>query len=158
MIINQSDIEHFWRHVLIPLDRDCCWMWLAYKSAQGYGQFRLSKAIQKAHRVSFEINIGPIPEGLFVCHSCDNPPCVNPDHLFLGTNWDNTHDKVLKGRAQRLQGESHGRSKLTSSDVIDIRARLATGNSSQQAIASLFGVNRSIVSSILRGKLWKHIQ
>jgi len=88
--------ERFWSHVA---KSDGCWLWTAHVNRTGYGHFALSRSRgRSAHRVSHELNIGPIPSGMLVCHRCDNPRCVRPDHLFLGTPSDNMHDKVAKGR------------------------------------------------------------
>jgi hypothetical protein len=92
---------------------------------------------------------GPISDGMFVCHRCDNPPCVNPSHLFLGTPADNVHDRDLKGRQARQRGQANGRARLTDDDVREIR-RLA-GSMLQREIGARFGVSQSYVSDVLHG-------
>jgi hypothetical protein len=98
-----------------------CWLWTAYRNRDGYGQFRVGGRMSKAHRVSWMLHFGPIPGGLDVLHRCDNPDCVNPSHLWLGTDADHTADKVAKGRQSRQKGEMHGQAKLCAAEVITIR-------------------------------------
>lgn len=132
---------------------DACWLWTARVSR--YGQMTLPKkrSTALAHRVSYQLFRGPIPDGLFVLHECDVPACVNPAHLFLGTHDDNMADKVAKGRQLRLNGERNGGSKLTEATVRAIR--MADG--SQTVIASKYGITRASVSLIKRRLLWKHV-
>jgi hypothetical protein len=135
---------------------DSCWFWLSTINAQGYGQYnkRISgKSVSfKAHRVAWEISYGPIPNGMCVCHSCDNPPCVNPEHLFLGTHSENMADMVSKGRGNI--GERHGRSKLTSTQVAEIRSLLSVGELTCTQIASRYGVKHGCISNIRTGRRW----
>lgn len=91
--------ERFWAKVE---KTDGCWEWTAFVHPKGYGMFGVGREARRAHRVSYEIANGPIPDGLCVCHSCDNRRCVRPDHLFLGTNQDNVDDKMRKGRGKNL--------------------------------------------------------
>ncbi len=139
--------ETFWSKVIRGED---CWEWVAARTQAGYGRF---SAHDYAHRYSWELHNGPIPEGMFVCHRCDNPPCVRPDHLFVGTARDNVHDAVAKGRF--LHGETSTSSKLTTADVIDIRHRVARESISD--IARRFGVERSHIRSIVAGRRWAHV-
>ena len=157
-MVRQDDlnktISRFWLKVDIGSDDDC-WEWLACKNPKGYGQFQYEKSIQQAHRVSYMINIGKIPDGLFVLHNCDNPSCVNPNHLFLGTNQDNVQDKVNKNRVHHPKGELNGRSKLTKKDIRTIRKLYASGNYFQYQLGEMFGVTQPTIGSIVNNQTWK---
>lgn len=148
----------FWNKVI---KTEGCWNWIGCKIGKmGYGQFRFvknGKIQNRAHRVSWIIHNGEIPDGLLVLHKCDNPLCVRPDHLFLGTDLDNATDRMKKGRFTPPIGERNGRAKLNQSDVLEIR-RLYYGGMYQSMIAERFGVSQCIVSNILTGKSWKHIK
>lgn len=126
-----------------------CWLWTAGCCADGYGNFRNGKMVG-AHRVSWELHVGPIPDGLCVLHTCDNPPCVNPTHLFLGTHADNIADRDSKGR--QAGGERHGCAKLTADDV----RRIQTNRDPQRVIADKYGVSPRTISNIQCGRSWKH--
>jgi hypothetical protein len=151
----------FWANVE---KTDGCWKWTGYKNHDGYGRINISRAIM-AHRLSWIIHNGPIPEGMRVCHKCDEHlhpldtsyrACVNPDHLFLGTQRDNILDMERKGRGRHLgvPGERNGCAKLTVDKVRQIRA---IGRSKpQSAIAREFGMTQTMVSRILNGKAWIH--
>ena len=134
----------FWRKVSRG---DGCWLWTGSTLPAGYGQIDQ----RGAHRVSYEIHFGPIPDGMHVCHKCDVPACVRPDHLFLGTPLDNMRDKIAKGRDTR--GEAVNTAKLTPRQVEEIRERYAKGER-QTSLAKSFGVGQPHVSSIVRGKCW----
>jgi len=131
-----------------------CWEWTAYKNKDGYGTISSNFRPKMAHRASYEIYHGEIPKGMLVLHRCDNPGCVNPDHLFLGSSADNVADKVTKNRQAR--GVSHARpnAKLIESDVVAIRA--AKGFR-QWELASIYGVGQDVISRIRSGKCWTHI-
>lgn len=134
-----------------------CHEWQRSKKPGGYGQLRLGGKTLYAHRVAWEIANGDIPNGLHVCHTCDNPKCVNPDHLFLGTHADNMRDKKMKGRAVAFNGESHPRSRLTENVVREIR-RMRTNGLTLRAIASEFGVSHVQVFKVCGGKQWKCVE
>lgn len=108
-----------------------------------------------AHRIAYELLVGPFPESAHVLHRCDNPPCINPVHLFLGTNNDNIDDKISKNR--QAKGEAIGSSKLTEAMVISIRRRFSENESAQGELADEFKLSQSAVSKIVNRKLWKHI-
>jgi hypothetical protein len=124
-----------------------CHIWHLRISDAGYGHTWLAGKYMGAHRAAWIEANGPIPDGLFVCHHCDQPPCINLDHLFLGTPADNMEDCARKGRKAR---------KLTAADVVAIRAAVAAG-STQQAAGDLFGVNQRMVSNIVNHRSWKHV-
>lgn len=134
-----------------------CWPWLACTNAKGYGWFGAGDGPRLAHRVAWEIENGPIPDGLFVLHRCDNPPCVNAAHLFLGTNVDNMDDMKAKGRAPKNAGVKNGRAKLVEADVLVIRHRIAAGEM-LRAIATDYGVSEGVVNHIKDGRSWAHVQ
>lgn len=150
--------ERFWEQVN-PEPNSGCWLWDGPFISFGYGHIaertgRNQKRTLKAHRVSWEIHHGPIPDGLCVLHKCDTPACVNPDHLILGTNSDNVRDRDSKQRQAR--GERNGAAKLTEQKVRDIRV-LRKGGLTQQCIADMMGVNQTKISNVLRGETWKHV-
>ena len=134
-----------------------CWGWSGAVSERGYGKIGLPRSPKtaRAHRVSWEIHCGDIPEGSNVLHSCDNRLCVNPDHLFLGTLSDNSRDMVSKGRDFRPdnRGERAAWHKLTEEQAIDILTR----RMSARKFASLYGVSRSAIFRIWEGKNWRHL-
>lgn len=129
------------------------WLWTAGLDGGGYGQMGKGKYKKlKAHRLSYEIHYGQIPTGMSVLHKCDIPSCVNPDHLFLGSQQDNMRDMKLKGRGVR--GESQGSSKLTADEIVKIIN--ATGY--QYEIAAQFGISQTQVSRIKSRKHWRHVE
>ena len=143
----------------VDIDNDSgCWNWRGHKTGDGYGVLNIDRKLVRTHRISYEIHFGPIPEGMQVCHKCDNRACANPDHFFLGTNADNMADKVAKGRqssAGGAKGITHPLSKLTDEDIIAIRAAKGV---SQRRLAAQFGVSQVNICFILSGRAWAHIQ
>jgi hypothetical protein len=132
-----------------------CWEWTGATDRWGYGKFHLkapSRRMILAHRASWIIHFGEIPPGMCVLHRCDNPRCVNPEHLFLGSVADNNRDMVSKGR----QAKGCTLSNLTDSDVLAIRSRYANGET-QASLAAEFGVASSRISQMCTGKTWKHL-
>lgn len=155
--IRETSVDRFWSKVK---KGDNCWEWQAGKNQQGYGRFhrltgekvgaRLCSKMDGAHRVAWELDNGPIPEGLIICHRCDNPGCVNPGHLYLGTYAENSRDVSIRGR---IKGEKNPNAKLTLEDVAMIR-KLAKKGIRQQDIADGFKISSGHVSSIVCHKLW----
>ena len=133
---------------------DECWTWTAASLQTGYGLFRFGKRMVLAHRIALEIETGkPLPDGAVVCHICDNPRCVNPSHLVIGTSKENSQDMVAKGRS--VNGESRDNAKLTNDDVLAIRSQR---NISASEFARMLGVTQSLVSGVRRGQRWAHIK
>jgi len=135
---------------------DECWEWTAGRLPAGYGAIwdNTIKRHRHAHRLAWELEHGPIPDGMFVCHRCDNPPCCNPAHLFLGTQADNDADRTTKGRSSR--GSRHPDAKLNPETVREIRRRVASGEQ-QTALAREFGVSKTTLNQMIHGKTWRHV-
>lgn len=151
--------DRFWQRVERG-DAAACWPWRGSMLPKGYGRFYPAEGVGLyAHRVSWEIANGrPVPDGLHVMHACDNPRCVNPAHLSVGTRSDNMRDCVAKGRHGKsgVQGERHPSHKLTDAQVIEIRRRAAAGEQTRP-MAREFGVTAPVVRGIRRGTMWKHL-
>lgn len=138
--------------VLIHMDTPC-WIWLAHRDNRGYGRFSYNGVLKLAHRCSWIIYRGPISDNLDVLHSCDNPTCVNPDHLAIGTHQKNMQDMVKRGRHKTRKGESNNQAKLTQSQVNEIRSRSAT--TTQVQLAKEYGVTQAAIWYILKNRNWK---
>jgi hypothetical protein len=162
--------EHFWSKVERREQAEC-WAWCGAKLKTGYGSIRVDYRALRAHRVAFELEVGSIPIGLDVCHTCDNRICVNPQHLFLGTRKENMQDAKNKGRLVRgpatpeerarltsiapgLKGEDHPRAKLTWDFVRSVRARVLAGEK-QVDLARQYNLNVQYLNGIIKGRLWK---
>lgn len=149
--------ERFWEKVHRG---DGCWEWQAFvQPNSGYGTITVDGKSLRAHRVSYELNIGPIPVGLHVLHTCDNPRCVRPDHLFTGNQGDNVRDMHAKGRHRggNRPGEGHPQAKLTDADVAAIRQRYLPRDGSGAQIMREYGISSSHLSHIVSRKLWRHV-
>jgi len=136
-----------------------CWVWTGGKNEHGYGKFNVNCGTDKAHRISWIIYVGPIPRGQHVLHRCDNPPCVRPDHLFIGTARDNRIDCKQKGRdfsPPHYRGEENSKAKLYERDVMEIRELIARGFV-QAEIARRFNVTPQNIRSIRLRITWRHI-
>lgn len=145
----------FWQ--LIAPGRGDCWEFFGVrKKKMGYGQFWLNETgIIVAHRAAWILSRGPIPKGMCVLHRCDNPPCVNPDHLFLGTKRDNNLDCFSKGRFSK--GSNHPTSKLTEQDVLKIRALHKPRKVGMIQISRKLNLPQSAIRGVISGKSWKHL-
>ena len=151
-----TDEEKFWRHVQ-KTDDDSCWAWKAGKYLNGYGLFWSTTIgrLTGAHRVAWTLTNGPIPDGLFVLHHCDNRGCVRPDHLFLGTHTQNMADMRAKGRQSHPQGEQQPHSVLTNQSVTAIFVLRERGVR-VPIIAEAFHTSEPNIYNILTGKRWGH--
>ena len=147
----------FWSKVQIG-SGDECWLWIGTvnKLRGGYGQLRSNNRSFRAHRVSWELHFGQVSTGLDVLHHCDNPPCVNPSHLFLGTQTDNSADMWAKGRGRYVAqpGSKNGRAKLTEEKVSHILDLYASGGFTQKELAQRFAISPCSVWEIVHGKKW----
>lgn len=149
--------ERFWEKV-DKRGPDECWEWTASKVPYGYGQFWTGERRMQSHRFAYELTHGPIAEGVFICHHCDNPGCVNPAHLFAGTPQDNTLDMLTKDRHKRVgqPGQSNPSAKLTRQKVKMIRERSRQGESAQ-ALAAEHNVSVATIYHIVARRSWKHV-
>ena len=158
--------KRFWSKV-DKTSQQPCWIWTALRTrsypSHPYGRLRISRKWAAAHRISWEIHYGKIPEGMLVCHSCDNTLCVNPNHLFLGTSKDNTQDMMNKGRGAGQKGTrfqpdvaglNNGRARLTPKDVLAIRQ---DQNKSLKEWSEVLGVAERTVDHVLKGSTWQHL-
>ena len=159
--------DRFWAKVE---KSDGCWLWTRSRHKFGYGYLRTGSVTLLAHRVSYELNVGPIPAGMHVLHSCDNPPCVNPDHLHLGTQADNMRECQERGRTPRgdhhssrthpssvPRGESHSASKLSVDAVLEIRRLHGDGVTTGRTLAQRFGVTEPTICDVVYRRSWKHL-
>jgi len=152
--------ERFWKLVN---KTDGCWLWTGATNHFGYGMINSgghSGNALRAHRVSWIIHNGVIPNGRFICHHCDNPSCVRPDHLFIGTCADNNRDMVAKNRCDRVKrprGEKHGNHLLYNKQVLDIRAAYKAGNTSLHKLGAQYSVSYMTIWHIVKRHSWAHI-
>lgn len=140
----------FWEKVSKTNQHEC-WVWTASSTGVGYGGFRLNGKTQKAHRLAWTESNGPIPEGLNVCHRCDNRRCCNPAHMFLGTHADNARDRNMKGR--QMKGRGSPLAKLSEEAVRDIRSSPL----GHKKLAEKYRVAPSLIISVRQRKAWRHI-
>lgn len=165
--VQLTDIDFekkFWQKAILTSDIDKCWEWQRARKKYGYGEvglrldnpyIKLKTPLVKAHRLAYAIYYKQDPGALFVMHKCDNPSCINPHHLTLGTCKDNNQDKAVKGRAPR--GETHYHAKLTEAEVGAIRQQYHAGVNYKE-IATNFSIHPNTVSPVVNGKRWGHIE
>lgn len=147
-VITSDPIKIFWKNIV---KSGGCWEYQKCISTGGYGRLCIKRKFISAHRFSYELHHGSIPEGMFVCHTCDNPPCVNPSHLWLGTNEDNQKDMIDKNRNKK--GSEHWKSKLTKEQVLNIKKELIEGKTGYQ-LAKKYGVHHQTIYSIKSKQNW----
>lgn len=148
-ILDPSVTARFWTKVQ---KTDECWLWQSVHSSSGYGKFKLYGKMERAHRVAWLLPYGAIPVGQHVLHRCDNPPCVRPDHLFLGTNRDNIQDRTIKGRSKNaIEAMRRVRTKLTDEQIQEIRRLYVPHTMTIAMLAEQFATTKSYISNILHG-------
>lgn len=151
----RDTVATFWTHVRKTTG---CWFWTgSVNTITGYGRCRIDARTSTAHRLSYRLAYGPVPDGLSVCHHCDTRLCVRPDHLFVGTTADNLRDMVLKGRNALKQGECNPKARLSGMKVLKIRTLYRTGQYLQRQLATRFGVSQLTISNIVTRKTWRHL-
>ena len=151
---SDKELARFWSKVNKAGDNDC-WEWQGHiGKGRGYGILNFGGKLHRVHRLSWEIHNGPIPDGLFACHHCDNRRCCNPAHLFLGTHEDNQNDKIAKDRTPK--GQDAGPAKLDEVTVIEMK-RLFRSGMRRADVARHFSVSYYTLCDILAGRTWKHI-
>ena len=155
---SQKNINNFWKKVKKLETGKCCWEWTAYLKNKGYGQFKANGKNILAHRFSFQNHHNRlIQDGMCILHICDNPKCVNPNHLIEGTQQDNMTDMVNKGRGRGCKGEKHHKSKLTEKQVLEIREKYSQGGTTQRKLGEEYNVTHGIIGKIIRYELWTDI-
>lgn len=161
----------FWSKATLTANPDMCWNWYRSKNSAGYGGFGIGKVVFRVNRVAYFLTYKIDPMGLCVCHTCDNRACVNPNHLFLGTDQDNTDDMIRKGRSAtpkgkplpsywgktKIRGEAHINAKLTDIKVSQIIKLYSKGNITHDSLSKKFGVSIAVIHNVIKGKAWKHL-
>jgi len=165
--LTPKDIARFWSKVDRSGGPDACWPFVGHRDKLGYGKILIGRSCLLTHRVAWISTNGPIPNGLCVLHRCDNPPCCNPAHHFIGTRVDNSADMIAKGRQKpggagrswngERAGERNHNAKLTAADVLAIRAAFDRGESNRADLARLYGVGWVAIDRIVRRESWRSI-
>jgi hypothetical protein len=157
--INENDIKRFWNLVDIGKETEC-WNWMGKKTRGGYGRFLLNVSQNfrevYASRVAYKIAHKNLPNTHFVCHTCDNPTCCNPAHLYLGTYTDNCNDKMIRHRHNCGRGETQGSSKLKEYQVLEIRKRVENGET-QRSLCKEYNIDDATINHVVKRRSWKHI-
>lgn len=148
--ILRSDNAYFRRFLSKVKITDSCWLWIASKDSKGYGGFRFLGKMNKAHRISWLLFKGSIPNKMLICHKCDTPACVRPSHLFLGTYMDNSTDCVNKGRTLHRYGADNPNAKLKNSEIKEIIRLYSTGNTTLMELGKLYGVTHQAIGLITK--------
>ena len=150
-----SETEMFWQRVK-KHGPDNCWEWTGTIENHGYARIGAGENRKLAHRLCWEIVYGPIPDGMCVCHKCDNPGCVNPNHLFLGTQLENMQDREQKGRTAR--GSANGKAKLNAEQVKEIRKRYQAGGITYKQLGLDYEVSKEAIQGIVKRRRWTWVQ
>jgi hypothetical protein len=156
---NEVDDHAVYRFLkMLPEEINGCWEWLGGRDRKGYGKYTMYRKDLRAHRMSYQLFNGPVPDELCVLHTCDNPPCCNPNHLFLGTHLDNAKDRDLKGRwrSNPRIGSTSPFAKLKETSVYEIR-RLERLGFSTRKLGRMFGVSSTTIQGIIKRETWKHV-
>lgn len=153
--LDKTQQSRFWSSADLTANKNLCWEWKRKREGR-YATFYLKGREYKAPRVAYSIFYGKDPSDLLICHKCDNPNCINPNHLFLGTEKDNSDDKIAKGREVFVKGESHPMSKLSDEDVVRIKYLCSHGASST-VVGKEYGIGMTQVRRIVNGDSWKHL-
>lgn len=151
----ENQIERFWSNMII-LGPDDCWEWQLFRMS-GYGRVEINTLNYSCSRMAFTLTYGPIPGGLICMHTCDNPPCCNPEHLAIGTTKDNMDDRDRKQRRTPARGSSSGNAKLTEVDALNIYWRITVGKESSVSVSKDYPVSASTVRKIKMGMCWSHV-
>lgn len=151
----RSAAERVIRNVVVDHERGC-WEWQGCVNRKGYGRILVGRSARATHRVMYQAVHGVISKDTFVCHVCDNPTCVNPDHLWAGSHQDNMNDMKTKGRSPSSPGERNGRAKLTESTVVEIRTR-HSGGESIRSLSRNYNVDKRTVSRLIRKLAWASV-
>jgi hypothetical protein len=151
--LTERDIARLWSRIIVA---EGCWKWTGVTNHKGYGRIHIKRVYFLAHRLMYHLYVGEIPNSFLVCHSCDNTGCTNPEHLFIGTEKDNTADAKSKDRLwqPKYQGEMVGNSKLNDESVRIIRK----AEEDQPSLALRFNVSQSLISLVQLGRIWRHVR